>query len=68
MFDKIKDVVLLSKIINKAKPGISIINTKENMNNFNQVENLNLAISVDKSFGLNTIGFNYDNIILFLIY
>ena len=33
------------------------------MNNFQQVENLNLSISVDKSIGLNIIGLNYDSII-----
>lgn len=37
------------------------------MNNFNQIENLNLAISVDKSIGLNAIGLNYDNLKLYLI-
>ena len=65
MFDKIKDGVLLCKLINKAQPGTideRVINTKENMNIFNQVENLNLAISAAKSIGLNVIGLNYDAI------
>lgn len=65
MFDKIKDGVLLCKLINKAQEGTideRVINTKENMNIFNQVENLNLAISAAKSIGLNVIGLNYDAI------
>ena len=32
------------------------------MNNFQQVENLNLSISAAKSIGLNVIGLNYDSI------
>ena len=66
MFDKIKDGVLLCKLINKAQEGTideRVINTKENMNIFNQVENLNLAISAAKSIGLNVIGLNYDAIL-----
>ena len=65
IFDKIKDGVLLCKLINKAQEGTideRVINTKENMNIFNQVENLNLAISAAKSIGLNVIGLNYDAI------
>ena len=53
------------KLFNKAEEGTideRVINTKENMNIFQQVENLNLAISASKSIGLNVIGFNYDSI------
>ena len=63
IFDRIKDGVLLCKLINKAQEGTiddRVINTKEKMNIFQQVENLNLAISAAKSLGLNVIGINYD--------
>ena len=65
VFDKIKDGVLLCKLINRAQEGTideRVINTKEKMNVFQQVENLNLAISAAKSLGLNVIGINYDSI------
>ncbi len=65
IFDRIKDGVLLCKLINKAQEGTideRVINKKENMNIFQQVENLNLAISAAKSIGLNCIGLNYDSI------
>ena len=65
VFDKIKDGVLLCKLINRAQEGTideRVINTKEKMNIFQQVENLNLAISAAKSLGLNVIGINYDSI------
>ena len=65
IFDRIKDGVILCKLINKAQEGTideRVINTKENMNIFKQVENLNLAISAAKSIGLNVIGLNYDSI------
>jgi hypothetical protein len=55
----------LCKLINKAQEGTideRVINKKENMNIFQQVENLNLAISAAKSIGLNCIGLNYDAI------
>ena len=63
VFDRIKDGVILCKLINKAQEGTideRVINKKENMNIFQQVENLNLAISAAKSIGLNCIGLNYD--------
>jgi plastin-1 len=66
IFDRIKDGVLLCKLINKAQEGTideRVINTKDNMNVFQQVENLNLAISAAKSIGLNVIGINYDSIL-----
>ena len=65
VFDRIKDGVLLCKLINIAQEGTideRVINTKEHMNIFQQVENLNLAISAAKSIGLNVIGLNYDSI------
>ena len=65
VFDRIKDGVILCKLINKAQEGTideRVINKKENMNIFQQVENLNLAISAAKSIGLNCIGLNYDAI------
>ena len=66
VFDRIKDGVLLCKLINKAQEGTideRVINTKEKMNIFQQVENLNLAISAAKSLGLNVIGINYDTLL-----
>ena len=65
VFDRIKNGILLCKLINKAQEGTideRVINTKDNMNIFQQVENLNLAISAAKSIGLNVIGLNYDSI------
>ena len=65
VFDRIKDGVLLCKLINKAQEGTideRVINTKDNLNIFQQVENLNLAISAAKSIGLNVIGLNYEQI------
>ena len=66
VFEKIKDGVILCKLINQAQEGTiddRVINTKEKMNVFQQVENLNLAISAAKSIGLNVIGINYDSIL-----
>ena len=65
IFDRLKDGVILCKLINKAQDGTideRVINKKENMNIFQQVENLNLAISAAKSIGLNCIGLSYDSI------
>ena len=65
IFDRLKDGVILCKLINKAQDGTideRVINKKENMNIFQQVENLNLAISAAKSIGLNRIGLSYDSI------
>ena len=65
VFDRIKDGVLLCYLINEAAEGTideRVINKKDNMNVFQQVENLNLAISAAKSIGLRIIGLNYDNI------
>jgi len=66
VFEKIKDGVILCKLINQAQEGTiddRVINTKDKMNVFQQVENLNLAISAAKSIGLNVIGINYDSIL-----
>ena len=65
VFDRIKDGVLLCYLITEAAEGTideRVINKKDNMNVFQQVENLNLAISAAKSIGLRIIGLNYDNI------
>ena len=65
VFDRIKDGILLCKLINKAQEGTideRVINTKKNINIYQQVENLNLAIAAAKSIGLNVIGLNYDSI------
>jgi plastin-1 len=65
VFDRIKNGVILCKLINKAQEGTideRVINVKDNMNIYQQVENLNLAISAAKSIGLNVIGLNYDQI------
>ena len=56
---------MLCKLINKEHEGTideHVVNKKEYMNIFQQVENLNLAISAEKSIGLNCIGLNYDAI------
>ena len=37
-----------------------VINTKDNMNVFQQAENLNLALSASKSLGITIIGLNKD--------
>ena len=66
VFDRIKDGVLLCYLINEAAEGTideRVINKKDNINIFQQVENLNLAISAAKSIGLRIIGLNYDNIL-----
>ena len=63
LFDKLKDGVLLCKLVNKAQEGTideRVINTKEKLNIYQQAENLSLAISASKSIGLNCIGINYD--------
>jgi plastin-1 len=65
IFDRLKDGVILCKLINKAQEGTideRVINKKDNLNIFQQVENLNLAISAAKSIGLNCIGLSYDSI------
>jgi len=58
VFEKLKDGVLLCKLINKAVPGTiddRVINVKDKMNIFLQVENLNLAISAAKSIGCQVV-------------
>ena len=58
IFTRLKDGVLLCKLINKAQPGTiddRVIITKENMNVFQMVGNLNLAISASKSIGCQVI-------------
>jgi plastin-1 len=55
IFDKIKDGILLCKLINKAKNGSideRTINKGSNMTEYQQRQNLNLAISEVKSLGL----------------
>ena len=70
LFDKLKDGVLLCKLVNKAQEGTideRVINTKEKLNIYQQAENLSLAISASKSIGLNCIGINYDILFMELI-
>ena len=58
IFQRLKNGILLCKLINKAQPGTideRVINVKDNMNVFFQHENLNLAISAAKSIGYNVI-------------
>ncbi len=58
IFSRLKDGVLLCKLINKIQPGTideRVIITKENMNVFQMVGNLNLAISASKSIGCQVI-------------
>lgn len=59
LFTMLKNGIILCKLINKAIPGTideRVINIKDNMNVFLQVENLNLAINAAKSIGCQIIG------------
>lgn len=59
LFTMLKNGIILCKLINKAVPGTideRVINVKDNMNVFLQVENLNLAINAAKSIGCQIIG------------
>ena len=59
LFTMLKNGIILCKLINKAIPGTideRVINVKDNMNVFLQVENLNLAINAAKSIGCQIIG------------
>ena len=63
IFERLKDGVILCKLINKIQEGTideRVINTKEKMNVFQQVENINLALSASKSLGLSVVGLNKD--------
>ena len=63
IFDRLKNGVILCKLMNKIQEGTideRVINTKDNMNVFQQAENLNLALSAAKSIGITTIGMNKD--------
>ena len=63
VFDRLKDGVILCKLMNKIKEGAineKFINIKNNMNVFQQAENLNLALSAAKGLGIITIGMNKD--------
>ena len=63
IFDRLKNGVILCKLMNKIQEGTideRVINTKDNMNVFQQAENLNLALSAAKSLGITTIGMNKD--------
>ena len=64
VFTRLKNGILLCKLINKAQPGTideRVINLKDNMNVFLQVENLNLAISAAKSIGCQIIAIYPDS-------
>lgn len=59
LFTMLKNGIILCKLINKAVQGTideRVINVKDNMNVFFQVENLNLAINAAKSIGCQIIG------------
>ena len=63
IFDRLKNGVILCKLMNKIQEGTideRVINTKDNMNVFQQAENLNLALSAAKSLGIQTVGLNKD--------
>ena len=54
IFTMLKNGIILCKLINKAVEGTideRVINVKDNMNVFLQVQNLNLAVDVAKSIG-----------------
>jgi plastin-1 len=59
IFTMLKNGIILCKLINKAVEGTideRVINVKDNMNVFLQVQNLNLAINAAKSIGCQIIG------------
>ena len=59
LFSRLKNGILMCKLINRAVPGTideRVINVKDNMNVFLQYENLNLAISACQSIGISVIG------------
>ena len=63
IFDRLKNGVILCKLMNKIQEGTideRVINTKDNMNVFQQAENLNMALSAAKSLGITTVGLNKD--------
>ena len=59
LFTMLKNGIILCKLINKAVEGSideRVINVKDNMNVFFQVENLNLALNSAKAIGCQIIG------------
>lgn len=63
VFPRLKNGILLCKLINKAVPDTideRVINTKDNMNVFNETENLKLGIAAAKSIGIKLVGVNAD--------
>ena len=63
IFDRLKNGVILCKLINKIQENTiddRVINTKDNMNVFQQAENINMALSSAKSLGITTVGLNKD--------
>ena len=63
LFKRLKNGVLLCKLINKAVPETideRVINVKDNMNIFNETENLKLGLSAAKSIGVKLVGISAD--------
>ncbi len=63
IFDRLKNGVILCKLMNVIQEGTiddRVINTKDNMNIYQQAENINLALSAAKSLGIATVGLNKD--------
>ena len=63
IFDRLKNGVILCKLINKIQENTiddRVINTKDNMNIFQQAENISMALSSAKSLGITTVGLNKD--------
>lgn len=63
LFTRLKNGVLLCKLINIAVPGTideRVICTRDNMNIFNETENLKLGLSAAKSIGVKLVGISAD--------
>ena len=63
IFTRLKNGIILCKLINKAVEGTideRVINTKDNMNVFQETENLKLAVASAKSIGIKVVGIGPD--------
>ncbi|MCQ2820597.1 MAG: EF-hand domain-containing protein [archaeon] len=65
IFPRLKNGIILCKLINKASEGTideRVINCKDNMTVFQETENVKLALSSARSLGCKLIGIGSDNI------